>query len=93
MINIMKHINEYNVIVEDYNKKEFVSYNVMTYLMRCYDETRKKDKPKTFEEFKEFFTAGIEGVSEEVLKNRFDECDANKDGKLDLFESIEGCSD
>ena len=50
----MKHINEYNVIVEDYNKKEFVSYDVMPYLMRCYDETRKKDKPKTFEEFKEF---------------------------------------
>ena len=50
----MKHINEYNVIVEDYNKKEFVSYDVMPYLMRCYEETRKKDKPKTFEEFKEF---------------------------------------
>ena len=50
----MKHINEYNVIVEDYNNKEFVSYDVMPYLMRCYDETKKKDKPKTFEEFKEF---------------------------------------
>ena len=50
----MKHINEYNVIVEDYNNIEFVSYDVMPYLMRCYDEARKKDKPKTFYEFKDF---------------------------------------
>ena len=50
----MKHLNEYNVIVEDYNKREFVSYNVMPYLMRCYEETKKKDKPNTFDEFKEF---------------------------------------
>ena len=50
----MKHINEFTVIVEDYNKKEFISYDVMPYLMRCYEETKKKDKPKTFEEFKEF---------------------------------------
>ena len=50
----MKHINEFNVIVEGYNKKEFISYDVMPYLMRCYEETKKKDKPKTFEEFKEF---------------------------------------
>ena len=50
----MKHINEFNVIVEDYNKKEFVSYDVMPYLMKCYEETKKKDKPNTFDEFKEF---------------------------------------
>ena len=49
----MKQNNEFNVIVEDWNKKEFTSYNIMPYLMRCYKET-KKDKPKTFGEFKEF---------------------------------------
>lgn len=42
----------FNVLVYDFNSREFVSYNIMPYLINQYKETKKK--PKTFEEFKEF---------------------------------------
>lgn len=45
-------MKQFNVIVEDVNSEEFVPYDVIPYLKRCYQE--KKDKPKTFEEFKTF---------------------------------------
>lgn len=42
------------VIIDDVNKQEFVKYDVMPYLNRCYDEAKKDKRPKTFDEFKEF---------------------------------------
>lgn len=42
----MKH---FNVIIEDCI--QFKPYDIIPYLIECYKE--KKDKPKTFEEFKE----------------------------------------
>ncbi len=45
-------MNAYNVIIFDPNKKEFVPYNIIPYLVECYKES--KDKPTTKEQFKEF---------------------------------------
>lgn len=45
-------MKQFNVIIWDFNLKKFIPYNVIPYLEDCYQE--KKDKPKTFEEFKTF---------------------------------------
>ena len=45
-------MKKFNVITYNVNSKEFESYNIIPYLVSCYN--KKKDKPKTFEEFKEF---------------------------------------
>lgn len=50
-------MREFNVIVYDFNHKTFIPYDVMPYLVRCYN--KELNKPKTFEEFKKF----IEGES------------------------------
>ena len=43
---------EFNVLVYNINSKKFESYNVIPYLLSCYE--KKEEKPKTFDEFKEF---------------------------------------
>lgn len=45
-------MKEFNVIGYNINRKKFVPYNVIPYLVSQYKI--KKDKPKTFDEFKEF---------------------------------------
>lgn len=45
-------MKEFNVIGYNFNSKEFVPYNIIPYLVSQYK--MKKDKPKTFDEFKEF---------------------------------------
>lgn len=45
-------MSEFNVINYDFNSKQFCSYNIIPYLVRCYEET--DEKPTTVEEFKEF---------------------------------------
>ncbi len=45
-------MKSFNVLVHDRNSRELESYDVIPYLMDCY--IKKKDKPKTFEEFREF---------------------------------------
>lgn len=45
---------EFNVIIHDINSKEFKSYNIIPYLLRCYKESM--NKPKIFDDFKEFIT-------------------------------------
>ena len=42
----------FNVINFDFNNKTFESYNIIPYLLSCYNE--EKNKPKTFDEFKNF---------------------------------------
>ena len=42
----------FNVIVHNFNSKEFESYNIIPYLVSRYN--KKEKKPKTFDEFKEF---------------------------------------
>ena len=50
-----KNIKQFNVINFEFNSKKFKAYDVMPYLIRCYDNVkRKKDCPKTFDEFKKF---------------------------------------
>lgn len=46
---------EYNVVLLDTNGLGHY-YDVFPYLLECWKELRKKDKPKTFEEFKSFIT-------------------------------------
>ena len=49
-----KHI-PFNVINFEFNSKKFESYDVMPYLINCYKNVkRKKECPKTFDEFKQF---------------------------------------
>lgn len=45
-------MKSFNVILEDYNHRTFIPYDVMPYLVDKYKESR--EKPKTFEEFKKF---------------------------------------
>jgi len=45
-------MKNFNVIIFDFNSKKFESYNVIPYLVDCYNNS--KNKPKTFDEFKEF---------------------------------------
>lgn len=56
-----KSLTPFNVINYDVNRKEFIAYDVMPYLVSCYDEAKKKKRnvPKTFDEFKKF----VEGNS------------------------------
>jgi hypothetical protein len=45
----------FNVINFEFNSREFEAYDVMPYLISCYDKVkRKKECPVTFVEFKEF---------------------------------------
>lgn len=43
---------KFNVIVYNINSKEFEQYDIIPYLVSCYK--KEKNKPKTFDEFKEF---------------------------------------
>ena len=45
-------MSEFNVINFDFNSKQFCSYNIIPYLVRCYEEA--DEKPTTVVEFKEF---------------------------------------
>ncbi len=45
-------MKSFNVIWWDFNKKEPEPYDVMPYLVRCYNEA--KTKPETFDKFKKF---------------------------------------
>lgn len=47
-------MKNFYVIWEDINKKKFEPYNIMPYLMDCYNKLSKKGRPSTFEECKEF---------------------------------------
>lgn len=46
-------MNTYNVINYNCNSNKFETYDVLPYLRNCYNTT-KKEKPKTFDEFKQF---------------------------------------
>ena len=45
-------MSEFNVINFDFNSKQFCSYNIIPYLVRCYEEA--DEKPTTVDEFYEF---------------------------------------
>ena len=44
----------FKVIVDNVNTKKFEFYDVMPYFIRCYEDTKKVNRPKTYEEFKSF---------------------------------------
>jgi len=48
------NIKSFNVIMWDFNSSYPVSYDVIPFFVREYDEKRKSEKPKTFEEFTKF---------------------------------------
>lgn len=45
-------MEQFNVINFNFNSKRFESYNVIPYLVRCYN--KEENKPKTIAEFKKF---------------------------------------
>lgn len=47
-------MNEFNAIVYDINRKKFVSYDIMPYLRDSYQNLKKIDRPKTYDEIKKF---------------------------------------
>lgn len=47
-------MKSFNVIWFDTDTKKFEPYDVIPYLIDRYKDTRKKDRPTTVEEFKEF---------------------------------------
>lgn len=49
-----KTIKPFNVIIFDFNSKDFKAYDIMPYLVACYKEEKKNKRPTTFDEFKEF---------------------------------------
>lgn len=49
-----KNLIPFYTIVDDVNSQEFVKYDVMPYLVRSYDDKKKDERPKTFDEFKKF---------------------------------------
>jgi hypothetical protein len=44
----------FKVIVDNVNTKKFEFYDVMPFFISCYEDTKKDNRPKTYEEFKEF---------------------------------------
>jgi hypothetical protein len=54
MIEEVKNIKSYNVIIFNVNSGKFEPYDVMTYFVRCYLSEKKNKQPVTFDEFKEF---------------------------------------
>lgn len=47
-------MKSFNVIIENVNSRKFESYDVIPYLVECYKKLKPKERPKTFDEFKEF---------------------------------------
>lgn len=47
------------VIIDDVNRNEFIPYDVMPYFISCYDNLRKANRPKTYEDFRKW----VEGES------------------------------
>lgn len=45
-------MQEFNVIIYDFNKKEFIPYNIIPYLVDCY--YKEETPPQSLEEFKIF---------------------------------------
>ena len=52
---LQKIMKIFNVIIYNFNNKEFEPYNIIPYLASCY--YKKEKKPKTFDEFKKFVKA------------------------------------
>ena len=49
-----KSIKPFNVINFNINSGEFEAYDVMPYLVECYQNEKKSKRPVKFDEFKEF---------------------------------------
>ena len=47
---------KFNVIYLDFNSKRMKEYDIIPHLKNCY-EAKKKEKPRTFDEFKSFIIA------------------------------------
>lgn len=45
-------MNEFNVVIYDFNSRRMVYYNIIPYLVQCYKDC--ENKPSTLEEFERF---------------------------------------
>lgn len=87
----MKKKNKFNVIIDDWNSKEFKAYDVMEYLESCYKREKAKDRPKTFDEFKEFVTRKsmymyFARCEYEIVLKAW--CSRSKEKKIDVYWQI-----
>lgn len=55
-VDFSKMINtkDFNVIIYNYNLKSFESCNIIPYLVRCYNDLPKSNRPKGYEDLKNF---------------------------------------
>lgn len=84
-------MNTFYVLHWDFNQDALEHYDVLPYLRECYKEKKKKDRPKTLDEFKKF----IENKSRYMFWSR---CEyemvchgwpVSKNGyKIDIHEQI-----
>lgn len=65
-------MKSFNVIIWDFNRRKFTTYDIIPYLVRQYNETKKMDSykktPETFEEFREF-------VNNESMRQFWSRCE------------------
>ena len=47
-------MNQFNVLNWGINRNELEPYDVLPYFRKCYEECKKKDRPKTANEWEEF---------------------------------------
>lgn len=50
-------MKSYNVVVYDINRNVFSAYDIMPYLVRCVNEKKPKNRPKTRDEYTKFIKA------------------------------------
>lgn len=84
-------MKQFNVIIYDINKKEFIQYDIIPYFISCYNNISKSKRPKTDEEIKKFIIA--EGKYQfwsrcqyEIILSSWPGQDVQK--KIDVFDQI-----
>lgn len=84
-------MKQFNVIIYDINKKEFMQYDIIPYFINCYNNIPKSKRPKTDEEIKNFIIA--EGKYQfwsrcqyEIIISSWPTQDTQK--KIDVFDQI-----
>lgn len=84
-----KPIKHFNVINYDYNRKKFISYDIIPYLVNVYEKL--EEKPKTYKELQSF-------IEEESMYQFWSRCEyeiilmdwpcQKKSEKWDIYDQI-----
>lgn len=84
-------MNKFNVLFWDFNQDKLTYYDVLPYFRECYNECKKSERPKTFDDFKTF-------IERKSLYRFWSRCEyemichgwpvRRNDYKLDIHEQI-----